>query len=178
MNKIILILGSSSDIGISLIKKIHMDYDVIIAHYNSDNKRLNDLKETIGDKLHIMQADFSSEQNIINLIENIENKIGHPTHIVHLPAAKVKNINFHKSDWRLIESDINISLRSIYLITQHCIKSMMKMKYGKIVIMLSSCTITIPKFMLDYTVVKYALLGFMKSIATEYADKAININAI
>ena len=51
--------------------------------------------------------------------------------------------------------------------------------YGKIVFMLSSCTVGMPPNNLsEYTMVKYALLGMMKSIAVEYGDKGININAV
>lgn len=178
MNKSILILGASSDVGVALIKRIKKDYDTIIAHYNSDNQQLLELKELTGDKLHLLQADFSSEQDTERLIEQIEQEIGSPTHIVHLPAGKVRNIQFHKSDWMVVENDINISLRSIYKITQHFIKPMVRAKYGKIVFMLTSYTVAMPKFTLDYTMVKYALLGFMKSLAKEYADKSININAV
>ena len=174
----LLILGASSDVGLELIKSVNKDYDTIIAHYNSNAQHLNALKEFTGEKLHVLQADFSSEQDTVRFIARIEKEIGYPTHIVHLPATKVRNINFHKSNWEYVESDLNISLRSIYKITQHFIKPMTKAKHGKFVFILTSNTATTPKFMLDYTTVKYALLGFMKALATEYADKAITVNAV
>ena len=173
-----MILGASSDVGLALIKSFYEDYDQIVAHYNSNARRLNSLKDATGEKMHIVQADFASEQDTERLIEFIEKEIGNPTHIIHLPAAKPRYTNFHKSDWEYVKSDIDISLRSVYKITQHFIKPMSKAKYGKIIFMLTSNTIETPKFMVDYTTVKYALLGFMKSLATEYADKSININAV
>jgi 3-oxoacyl-[acyl-carrier protein] reductase len=178
MIKTILILGASSDVGLALIKSIHEDYNVIVAHYSSNEDQLQKLRDEIGDKLRIMRADFNSEQDTEQFVAQIENDQLTPTHIVHLPAAKVRHINFHKSNWEHVNSDLNISLRSIYKIIQRFIKPMAKAKYGKIVFMLTSCTVTAPKFMLDYTTVKYALLGFMKALAAEYADKAINVNAV
>lgn len=177
MNKTILILGASSDIGLALIQKIYKEYEIIIAHYYNENNQLNALKKVVGEKLYIVQADFNSEQDTEQFIKHVKD-LGNPMHIVHLPATKIRNINFHKSDWNYVQEDINISLRSIYKIIGQFIKPMAKEKYGKIVFMLTSNTIITPKFMLDYTMVKYALLGFMKSLATEYADKAININAV
>jgi 3-oxoacyl-[acyl-carrier protein] reductase len=35
-----------------------------------------------------------------------------------------------------------------------------------------------PKYQTAYTTVKYALLGLMKSLATEYASKGITINGV
>lgn len=45
--------------------------------------------------------------------------------------------------------------------------------------MLSSCTENIPpKFTAPYVTTKYALLGMMKALATEYDSKDITINGI
>ena len=178
MNKTILILGASSDVGLELISNTHKDFDAIVAHYNSNARQLDSLKETIGEKLHSIQADFSSIESTKNFIGQVEDNYGCPTHIVHFPATKVRNINFYKSNWEHVESDLNISLRSIYMITQHFVRHMSKAKCGKIVFMLTSNVAVTPKYMLDYTTVKYALLGFMKSLATEYADKSIIVNAV
>ena len=54
-----------------------------------------------------------------------------------------------------------------------------KEKRGVVVVMLSSCVLGVPpKALSHYTTVKYALLGLVKSLASEYADKRIRINAI
>ena len=45
--------------------------------------------------------------------------------------------------------------------------------------MLSSCVNGIPpKFLSNYVVVKYALLGLMKALSTEYDNKNITVNGI
>ena len=56
---------------------------------------------------------------------------------------------------------------------------MAKNKYGKILVMLTSCTTNIPpKYLTSYVTSKYALLGLVKSLANEYSDKGIKINGI
>lgn len=178
MNRILLILGASSEVGIELIKKIHTNYDIIIAHYNSSVGNLNIIKKEIGEKLHLQKADFTSVNETNRFIDEIKNEYIYVTDIVHLPADNVRSIHFHKSDWDFIERDIDISLRSIYKITQYFIRNMAKEKKGKIILLLSSTVVSPTRFMLDYTTIKYALLGFMKSLSIEYADKSICINAI
>ena len=45
--------------------------------------------------------------------------------------------------------------------------------------MLSSVTINLPpKALVHYTTIKYALLGLVKSLASEYGNKNIQINAL
>ena len=73
----------------------------------------------------------------------------------------------------------DISLKSIILILNIFLPKLAKQKEGKVVIMLSSVVMNIPpKALTQYTTVKYALLGLVKSLASEYSDKNIQINAI
>ena len=45
---------------------------------------------------------------------------------------------------------------------------------GKVVFMLTSCVLNMPsKYQASYVTAKYALLGLMRSLSVEYADKGI-----
>ena len=56
---------------------------------------------------------------------------------------------------------------------------MAKNKYGRVVVMLTSCTVNVPpKYLASYTTSKYALLGLVKSLAVEYAGNNVTINGI
>ena len=56
---------------------------------------------------------------------------------------------------------------------------MAKLKKGKVLIMLSSYVLGVPpKALSHYTSIKYAMLGLAKSLASEYADKNIQVNTV
>ena len=56
---------------------------------------------------------------------------------------------------------------------------MAKAKCGRVVAVVTSCTVGIPpKFLGAYTIAKYALLGLIKSAAAEYVEKGVHINAL
>jgi 3-oxoacyl-[acyl-carrier protein] reductase len=179
MNKnIILIIGSSSDIGIELIKSIDEDC-LILAHYNSNDKVLKELSTSINNKIELLQANLSNENEVKNLIINIEQQYGLPNKIVFLSANRVENIRFKDVDWLDFEKDINISLKSSMLILNSFLPKLAKNKRGKVVFMLSSYVMGVPpKLLSHYTTIKYALLGLCKSLASEYSDKNIQINSI
>ena len=178
MKNIILITGASSDIGLSLIKSIKEDC-IIVAHYNSNNSELLKLQKVVSNKIITIKSDFSSEKSIINMIDKIEGEIGIPSKIVHLVSPKTKNIRFKNDDWKNFQLQLNISLGSITIILNRFLPKMATNKYGKIVCMLSSYTIGVPpKAMSQYVTVKYALLGLMKALASEYASKRITINCL
>lgn len=175
----ILLIGASSDIGVSFIERYHEEYDCIIAHYNNTRSKLDVLKEKLQDKLHIFQANLLSEESVESMIKEIKTAGLYPEHIVHLPAQKCNNAKYHKIDWSIFQESIEISVRSLVVITQAFLPYMIKQKYGRIIIMLSFVNNNIPpKYCSHYIATKYMLLGLMKAMSVEYADKGITVNGI
>jgi len=179
MNKnIILILGASSDIGLDLIRNIDEDC-LILAHYNSSNKNLLEVSDKINNEVVLLKADLSLENDILSMIDHIEEKYGIPNKIIHLAASRFENIRFKDVTWNDFEKDINITLKSSILIFNKFLPKLAKGKKGKVVLMLSSCVLGVPpKALSHYTTIKYAMLGLVKALASEYSDKNIQINAI
>jgi len=180
MNKeVILIIGASSDIGCELIRTIANNNNLIIAHYNNSEEKIKKIASEINSELIPIKADLSNEGQVGEMISTIREKFNFPNKIVHLPAVKMNYIRFKDTAWEDFQKDINVQLRSAVLILKEFLPQMAKVKKGKVVFALSSCTLGIPpKALIHYNTVKYGLLGLVKSLASEYADKAININAV
>ena len=175
---VILIIGASSDIGLDLIKNIN-DNSLIICHYHSSGEQLLKLKSTLSNELIVLQADLSNEHEVDLFLDKVESNYGVPNKIIHLAAPKFENIRFKDILWNSFQGDIDISLKSLIIILTRFLPKLAKQKNGKVVIMLSSVVINMPpKALTQYTTVKYALLGLVKSLASEYSDKNIQINAI
>ena len=60
--KVLLVIGASSDIGIALIDRISNNFDYIIGHYNKTNNKLTELKNKLGNKLILIKGDFLNEE--------------------------------------------------------------------------------------------------------------------
>lgn len=180
MNKdIILITGASSDIGSCLIREIADQNSIILAHYNSSPEKIEKIKSEVSSKIVPLQADLLNEQDVLRIIDFIKENYFFPTRIVHLPALKVHNIRFKDVQWQDFQKDIDVQIRSIMLILKEFLPLMAKEKKGKVVFILSAYTLNVPpKALAHYTTVKYSLLGLMKSLASEYADSGVNINAV
>tara|TARA_B100001123_G_C15188953_1_gene978481 strand:- start:251 stop:997 length:747 start_codon:yes stop_codon:yes gene_type:complete len=177
--KILLILGASSDIGVELIRRFSNQYSYIIAHYNSSDKDLQSLRNDIGDKILLLHSDFSDEKSTYKFVNSILDKELIPTHIIHLPAQKGTVNRFSKISWKKFELRMNISLRSIVIVLNKLLPQMAKRRQGKILFMLTIHTSQIPlKGCTDYITEKYALLGLLKSLSVEYANKGITVNGI
>lgn len=177
--KCILVTGASSDVGMALIRKISINYTSVIAHYNRSGETIRQLSNELGEKIVPIQADFSKRESIDAMVSVIRKKNLIIDHIVHLAAPRFHIRKFIKENIDEMRRDYLSSTESIMIILKECITGMVKQKYGKIVFMLSSNVISYPaKYQSAYTVSKYALLGLMKSIAVEYAEKGITSNAV
>lgn len=177
--KCILVTGSSSDVGTALIRKISVNYTLVIAHYNRSGEAVEQLVKELGEKIIPIQADFSEKESIENMVAEIRQKNLIVDHIVHLAAPKFHIRKFIKENMDEMRRDYQSATESIMIILKEFLAGMMKQRYGKVVFMLSSNVINYPaKYQAAYTVSKYALLGLMKSIAVEYAEKGITSNAV
>jgi 3-oxoacyl-[acyl-carrier protein] reductase len=187
--EVILITGASSDIGRELIRQLaatHADTAdsvTLLAHVNSGAEKLEALKlesPWLVQSLEIVQADLNYEPDLLSMIESIRVGYGFPTQIVHLAAAKLELKRATQFEWKTLVADLEIQLRSIAIILQAFLPKMVKSgRRCKVVFMLSSVTVGAPaKYMTQYSVGKYAMLGYFRSLVAEYADKTICFNAV
>ena len=178
-NKILLVTGASSDVGQALIRKVASNYTKVIAHYGHSSDAIKELASEFGDRIVPMQADFSSAADIDAMIACINEQNLMPDHVVHLVSPKAYNQKFDKDDIENFDIGWKVSVRSIVQILLSVMPYMKKQKYGKVIFMLTSCVLNLPaKYQSSYVTIKYALLGLMKSLSVEYADKGIAINAV
>lgn len=179
MRKTLLVLGGSSDIGSALISSIGEEYDCIWAHYAHSPHGLTRLSQPLGDKFHLIQADFSDEEATKAFVrELMENEVL-PTHIVHLSASSFINQRFHRIPYSEFQNGFDVSFRSIVMVLQALIPKMVKNGGAKIVLALSKVIEKpVPAYTCAYVAQKYALLGFMRAIDAEYRSKGIQINAV
>lgn len=181
-----LIIGASADIGIAFLRDLNKQLQkedrkaLVLAHYASGADRLLALKkEAAALQIVPLKADLSVEEEVEKLLADAVTYCEAPEHIIHLPAAKFRYVKLKKFAWEEVRKDLEIQVHSLASIARFFFPKMAKRGSGKVVVMLSACTLGMPpKFLSQYTVVKYALLGLMKSLASEYAEKGMNINGI
>ena len=178
-HRILLVNGASSDTGKVLIDSLAPQFDLIYAHFAHSGQAVSTLQSSYGEKIIPVQANFSSEDEISAMISRIMERGEEPDSILHLPSLPYQNRQFRKLNWREFQAAIDIQLRSLMLLSQAFLPLMAKQHFGRIAVILSAVTInTPPSYLCDYVTAKYALLGFCKALAAEYANKGITVNAV
>jgi 3-oxoacyl-[acyl-carrier protein] reductase len=182
VSDIVLVTGASSQIGCALLTKMASAEGVVYVHYRSGLEKLRSNLAAMSGPAHFVpvQADFASEEQVEMMIEVLRRGHGCPNKIVHLVTTPFVLERFSKLDWDAVIEDFNVSVRSITLILRAFLPELVRLgRPGRVVIMLSSVTIgEPPKGFSAYTIVKFALLGLLRSLAAEYAGNRIGFNAV
>ena len=182
MEKIYCIIGATSDIGIAYLKEVEKQNEKIkvIAIYFGDKEKLENIVNTFKNiEIDYLKCDLSNTGEVLKSIEYIKEKYNTPTHFLHLAARKFEYVKFSKFNWEDTLKDLEIQVHSFAEFMRAFLPIMSKQKYGKIVAMLSSVTKGVPpKYLSSYVITKYALMGLINSLVSEYKEKGININAI
>ncbi len=184
MEKVYLILGASSDLGIELIKNIIKSEGAekirMIAHYFSSGAEIQNIKDNNPDfRIDMLNANLGDLEDTRKFIEQLKALECRPDYIVNFCAYAYRFNRLSELDVKRMNFDMTIQVYSFALICQAFLPVMAESGFGKIVVMLSAATTNIPpKNTTEYTTVKYALLGLIKSIATDYGEYGININAV
>lgn len=179
------VTGASSDIGCAWLKRLS-DRSAdgrcwnIVGQYRTNNPTFEALvaKDTDSFNLIPFRANLEKQCDRVKFIEYVRS-FGTPTHILHLAARPLEYMRIKDFDCNKVQTEMEIQFFSIAEILSAFLGPMEKNKFGRIVSVVSSVTLGIPPaYMSDYTAIKYAVLGFMRSAANEYRGKGICINCI
>ena len=182
--KIILILGASSDIGMDYIQQVEKTHNVgesqIIAHYRTMSPKLESLISVAKNApIKAIHADLRKAGDVESLISSIKDEYTAPTHILHLTASRFRYMRIRQFDSGRIKEEMETQVYSFAEVLKAFLPNMAEKRYGRIAVMLTAYTFGIPpKFVTDYIICKYALLGLIKAAAAEYCDKGICINGL
>lgn len=178
-----IITGASSDVGVAFlddIEKRSTEKVTAFCQYHSSDAKLKEMQERFQNvEIHTFQCDLSKPEKVGYCIDNIKEVGAAPTHILHLAADKFDYMRLKSFDWNKTVRELNIQVNTLGQLFKAFLPGMAKEKYGKVAVMLTAYTIGVPpKFMTDYLITKYALLGLVKGAASEYGGKGITINGL
>lgn len=175
---IVFITGSGKRLGRSLaLNFAKKGWDVVI-HYNTSEELALKTKEEIikmGRKVHLVQADLSSLNEIEFAFINTVNEFGIPNVLINnagiFPKAK-KIFEITKGDW---EDTLNINLSAEFYTSKIFVE--FARKNSKIVNISSLGAFEIWKNRIPYNVSKAAIIQLTKALARELAP-LISVNTV
>ena len=171
-----LITGASGGIGKELAKVL-VEYDAEVCISGRNVEELNELKESLGDKCHIVPCDLSNKNEISELVSKSEEVLGQIDILVNNAGITKDNIFLRMSEQEW-EDVLNINLNSTFNILKLITKGMVKRKYGRIINISSVVGATGGAGQVNYAASKAGLIGLTKSLSQELATRNITVNCI
>ena len=171
-----LITGASGGIGKELARVL-VEYDAEVCISGRNVEELNELKESLGDKCHIVPCDLSNKNDISELFSKSEEVLGQIDILVNNAGITKDNIFLRMSDQEW-EDVLNINLNSTFNILKLITKGMVKRKYGRIINISSVVGATGGAGQVNYAASKAGLIGLTKSLSQELATRNITVNCI
>ena len=176
MNKVAIVTGGASGIGLSIAEKLLKNNYQVIISYNSSTDSARSLLEKY-ENLDIFQVDLSNPENAQSLIDFAFSKYHKIDLLVNNAGVDlVKMINdttFDDFDYIM-----KVNLYSPYFLAKGVAKHMIDAKYGNIINISSILGITGGSCESAYSISKAGLDGLTKSLAQELGPSNIRVNSI
>lgn len=182
MTKTYLITGATSDLGISFLKKLDSVSKkgevAVYGTYFSNVDLANDLQNEISNlQLRLIKCNLADSEDVERMIKNIGEDV--PTHFVHIAAKKFEYMRMKDFDWEKVKDELDVQVGSFAYILRWLLPLMAVRNFGRIIAIGTSYLIGVPpKYLSNYVLTKYALLGLVKSSAVEYAGRNVTCNMI
>ena len=179
-NKVAIVTGASRGIGEAIaIKFAEEGANVAFTYLSSDEKAkaLEQKLQDMGVKAKAYKSNAGVYEECETLIADVLKEFGTIDICVNNAGISKDNLLLRMSpdQW---DDVMDINLKSVYNMTKHVIRPMMKAKTGSIINMSSIIGIKGNAGQSSYAASKAGIIGFTKSIAQELGSRNIRVNAV
>jgi 3-oxoacyl-[acyl-carrier protein] reductase len=181
-NKTVLITGGSRGIGASIVRRLASEGAAIAFTYVSEgsaaaSQALVDELSATGVQIKAYKSDAASFQEAEQLVQSVMADFGKMDVLIN-NAGITKDTLMLRMTEQQWDDVININLKSVFNLTKHALRPMLKAQSGSIINMSSVVGVFGNAGQANYAASKAGIIGFTKSIAKEVGSRQIRCNAI
>lgn len=172
-----LVTGASGGIGGAIAKTLHAQgANVVIS--GTRKEALDGLASELGARVHVITADLSDRESVVNLAGEAEKIADGGIDILINNAGITRDgllLRMKDEDW---EQVISVNLGSGFRLARALLRGMMKRRWGRIVGISSIVGATGNPGQANYAASKAGMVGFSKALAAEVANRGITVNVV
>ena len=180
-DKVCLITGASSGIGLAIAKLFALNGAVVYVNSSKEDKVERAVsiirEESKNERVFALSFDINDYETVsdgIRKVYSLHKKIDVLVNNAGIAPSGLTGF----TDSKVIESTFNTNVLSLINITQLAVKLMLRKGSGSIINLSSIMGINGASGMSSYSASKAAVIGFTKSLSKEVAAKNIRVNAI
>ena len=174
-----IITGGTRGIGAAIAEALaRKGVHVVIASRNDHEAREKAMTlSALGIKAKGVKLDVSEPDEVVTVFEEIRKEYQRIDILVN-NAGITKDgllLRMKEEAWDTV---IDINLKGLFLCTREALKDMVSQKYGRIVSLTSVAAFMGNPGQANYAASKAGIVGFTKTVAKEYANRGITVNAV
>ena len=171
-----LVTGASGGIGAAIAKTLH-DAGATVAISGTRVAVLEEVKASIGERVHVLPCNLSNAEDVEKLIPAAEAAMGGLDILVNNAGITKDGLamRMKDEDWQAV---IDVNLTSTFRLCRSAMRGMMKQRFGRIINITSIVGVTGNPGQANYVASKSALIGLTKSMAIELATRGITANCV
>lgn len=176
-----LVTGGSRGIGEAIVRKFAgQGADVVFTYHSSREKAealATAIQEESGQKITAIQSDAASFDAAEDLVKKSIEILGRIDILINNAGITRDNLMLRMTEAQWDEVIAN-NLKSVFNLTKHALRIMLRQKAGSIINMSSVVGVFGNAGQANYAASKAGIIGFSKSIAKEVGSRGIRCNVI
>lgn len=184
-----LITGASSGIGQAIAIRLAQEGCNIAINYRKDvdgaettediamQKACSDIDQC-GVRSLLVQGDVSKEEDVLEVVKTVVEKFGSLDLLINNAGIQFEKPS-HEVSADDLEKVLSVNLKGAFFCAREAIKQFLAQGNGGTIINISSVHEIIPRpLYVSYSISKGGMENMTKTLALEYADRGIRVNAI
>ncbi len=177
--KVAIVTGGSRGIGEAIVRGLAAQGASVAFTYVSEGSaaRAQALADELGDNVRAYQSDAGNFDSAAALVNSVVTDFGRLDILINNAGITKDTLMLRMSEQQW-DDVIQTNLKSVFNMTKHALKPLMKAGGGSVINMSSVVGVFGQAGQANYAASKAGIIGFSKSIAKEYGSRGIRCNAI
>lgn len=177
--RVALVTGASRGIGKTIAEEFAREGVFVIGTATAE-KGIAEIEETLqrcGGQFLALQLNVADADSMASFFAALEARQITPSIVVNNAGITRDNLlmRMKDDDWDAV---IAANLTSIFKLSKHFVRAMVKARYGRIINLTSIVGVSGNAGQTNYAAAKAGIIGFTKSLAQEVASRNITVNAV
>jgi glucose 1-dehydrogenase len=188
VGKKVLVTGASTGIGRAIAVRFGVEGADVAINYARSKDEAEETSDQVaqaqrsgghtGGSQVVVQADVSKEKDVLRMFDEVLETFGRIDVLIN-NAGIQKEAPSHESATEDFDKILGVNLKGAYLCSREAVKHFLSRQGGGVIVNDSSVHEIIPKPQyLSYSISKGGMENLTKTLALEYADRGIRVNAV
>jgi 3-oxoacyl-[acyl-carrier protein] reductase len=168
--------GKTGGLGGAIARALHQQ-GAAVAVSGTRRDALDQLAGELKERVHVLPANLADKAEVEALVPQAEERMG-KLDILLINAGITRDSLLVQLSDEAWEEVITVNLATSFRLARAALKGMMRRRFGRIIGMTSVVAVTGNAGQGNYAAAKAGMIGLIKSLAQEYAKRAITANCI